>query len=73
MATKKLACEEAAEVLEAASVRVVMEPGVIKRLRDEGRELKRLRDIVCSDEKDINKWLTRVNREKARIQKARKK
>lgn len=39
----KTACEEAAEVLEAASVRVIMQPGVIKRLRAEGRELKRLR------------------------------
>ena len=77
----KTACEEAADILCDDFMPTKTHAGkespnprdpLIKRLRSEARKIKRYESIICSDEKDINKWLARVNREKARIQKARK-
>lgn len=67
----KTACEESAEKLWFNGVEI-RDSQFLKDLRAEALELKRLRGLVCSDEKNINKWLARVNREKARIQQARK-
>lgn len=70
----KLACEEAADYLDVTNEL----PITSKRLRAEGRELKRLRKLVVDGarplEKDAaTKWMADMDREATRIQQARKK
>lgn len=65
----KTACEEAAEALEMRN----FPPALPKRLRAEGRELKRFRRLaLAADSTSAYLVIRSLMREAARIQKARK-
>lgn len=73
----KTACEEAADLYDSFGFYYLPDT-LAKRLRAEGRELKRLRKLVVDGarplEKDAaTKWMADMDREATRIQQARKK